>query len=60
MKENDLTETLLRLAERYAADYGCDLDRLDPEELAYYTDRVSWVNLEDVAGDLAAAAWQAY
>jgi hypothetical protein len=60
MKNTDLTETLLRLAERYAADYGCDLDRLDQSELAYYTERVSWVNLEEMAGELAAAAWQAY
>lgn len=40
--------------------YGCDLDRLDPSELEWYTDRVTEANMEDLAEDLAAAAWQAY
>ena len=39
---------------------GCDLDRLDPSELDWYCDRVTEANMEDLAEDLAAAAWQAY
>jgi hypothetical protein len=40
--------------------YGCDLDRLDPAELEWYADRVTEANMEELAEDLAAAAWQAY
>ena len=40
--------------------YGCDLERLDPSEVEWYTDRVTEDNMEELAEDLAAAAWQAY
>ena len=53
----DLTD----LASAIAAEmYGCDLDRLDPEELEFYFNRLTSDNLEELANDLAAAAWQAY
>jgi hypothetical protein len=54
----DLCEELTERAEAIALDaYGCDLDRLDPESLNWYLDRVTPENLEDLASDLAAAAW---
>ena len=40
--------------------YGCDLDRLDPEELEWYGSRLTEDNLEELANDLASAAWFAY
>ena len=40
--------------------YGCDLDRLDPSEIEWYNERVTADNLEELANDLAAAAWQSY
>ena len=56
-----LYEDLLCQAEAIAvADYGCGLDRLDPEELEWYGRRLTEDNLEELANDLAAAAWQAY
>jgi len=56
-----LTDDLLDLATAIAAEmYGCDLDRLDPEDLAWYADRTDADNLEEMANDLAAAAWQSY
>ena len=54
-------EELLDLAAAQAADlYGCDLDRLDPEHVDAYLEMVTADNLEDLASDLAAEAWQAY
>jgi hypothetical protein len=56
-----LYDDLLCLAEAQALDlYGCDLDRLDPEILEFYGSKLTEDNLEDLASDLAAAAWQAY
>jgi len=56
-----LYEELLVLAEAIANEmYGCDLDRLDPEELEWYGSRLTEDNLEELANDLAAAAWFAY
>lgn len=56
-----LTDDLLDLASAIAAEmHGCDLDRLDPDELAWYTEQVTADNLEELANDLAAAAWFAY
>ena len=66
MKETNLTQALLRrlfLEEASTlafVNYGCDLDRLDPSELEWYADRVTEANMEELAEDLAAAAWQAY
>ena len=49
------------LAEEISLDsYGCDLDRLDPEQVDWYLQRVNADNLEGMASDLAADAWQAY
>ncbi len=54
----DLGEELIELAEAQAQDlYGCGLDRLDPDHLDFYLDRVTPENLEELASDLAAAAW---
>lgn len=56
-----LTDDLLDLANAIAAEmYGCDLDRLDPSEIEWYNERVTTDNLEEMANDLAAAAWQSY
>lgn len=56
-----LYDDLLCLAEAIAVEmYGCDLDRLDPEELEFYGSLLTEDNLEEVANDLAVAAWQAY
>ena len=56
-----INDDLLDLASAIAAEmYGCDLDRLDPDELAWYTERVTTDNLEEMANDLASAAWFAY
>lgn len=66
MSNMDLTTALLRrllfeeASTKAFTDYGCDLDRLDPEELEWYASRVTEDNLEDLAADLAAAAWQSY
>lgn len=68
MEKNELTleQALLRrlfleeASTRAFVQHGCDLDRLDPSELEWYTDRVTEANMEDLADDLAAAAWQAY
>lgn len=68
MKENTLSleQALLRrlfLEEASTlafTNYGCDLDRLDPSELEWYTDRVTEANMEELAQELAEAAWQAY
>ena len=58
---NDLQQQLLNLAEEISLDsYGCDLDRLDPEQVDWYLQRVNADNLEGMASDLAADAWQAY
>ena len=60
-KANDMSFQLFALAAEIAEEsYGCDLDRLDPEELDWYAQRVNDENLQDMANDLAAAAWQAY
>ena len=56
-----IQDDLLDLASAVAAEmYGCDLDRLDPDEIEWYNERVTTDNLEEMANDLAAAAWQAY
>lgn len=56
-----LTDDLLDLANAIAAEmYGCDLERLDPDEIEWYTVRVTEDNLEEMANDLASAAWFAY
>jgi len=56
-----LYDRLLALAEEIAWDsYGCDLDRLDPESMEWYGARTTEENLEKMAADLAAAAWEAY
>ena len=56
-----INDDLLDLASAIAAEmYGCDLDRLDPDELAWYTEQVTEDNLEEIANDLAAAAWFSY
>ena len=56
-----LTDDLMDLASAQAMDlYGCNLDRLDPEILEWYTEQVTEANLEEFASDLAHAAWQAY
>lgn len=66
MSNTDLTTALLRrlfieeASTRAFTDYGCDLDRLDPSELEWYASRVTEDNLDSMADDLAAAAWQAY
>ncbi len=58
---NSLQDDLLNLAEAQAQDlYGCDLDRLDPDHVQFYLDRVNADNLEELASDLAHEAWQAY
>ena len=56
-----LCEDLYDLANAIAAEmYGCDLRRLDPSEIEWYNERVTADNLEEMANDLAAAAWQSY
>ena len=56
-----LQDDLLSLAAAQAADlYGCDLDRLDPDHLEIYLEKVNADNLEELASDLAFEAWQAY
>lgn len=66
MSNTDLASALLRrlfieeASTRAFTDYGCDLDRLDPSELEWYASRVTEDNFDDMAEDLAAAAWQAY
>jgi hypothetical protein len=56
-----LQDDLYDLANAIAAEmYGCDLDRLDPEELDWYGSQLTEDNLEELANDLAAAAWQSY
>ena len=58
--KNDLIAELLRQAEVLAIEsYGCDLDRLDPSEVEYYTDRVTASNFDDYVSDLAHCAWMA-
>ncbi len=55
-----LQDDLYDLANAIAAEmYGCDLDRLDPEELEWYGSQLTEDNLEELANDLA-AAWQSY
>lgn len=55
---NSLQDDLLNLAEAQAQDlYGCDLDRLDPDHVQFYLDRVTADNLEELASDLAHEAW---
>jgi hypothetical protein len=57
---NETKNELLRRAEALALEsYGCGLDRLDPSEVEYYTDRVTADNLDDLADDLAHCAWMA-
>ena len=56
-----IQDDLMDLASAIANEmYGCDLDRLDPDEVEWYNERVTADNLEEMANDLAAAAWQAY
>ena len=56
-----LQDDLYDLANAIAAEmYRCDLDRLDPDEVAWYVVRTTADNLEEMANDLAAAAWQSY
>ena len=58
MMKNDLQTELLALAEHYAEEYyGCDLSRLDSGHLEAYCDRVTEVNLDDLALEMADAAW---
>jgi hypothetical protein len=58
--KNFLAAELLRQAEALAIEsYGCDLDRLDPSEVEYYTDRVTAGNFDDYVSDLAHCAWMA-
>ena len=53
-----LYDQLLAMAEGIALEsYGCDLDRLDPEVLEYYGSKLTEDNLEELASDLAEAAW---
>ena len=53
-----LQEDLIDLAAAQAQDlYGCDLDRLDPEILEFYGSKLTEDNLEELASDLAHAAW---
>ena len=53
-----LAEELIDLAEAQAQDlYGCGLDRLDPDHLDFYVERVTADNLEELASDLAHEAW---
>ncbi|MBM4056825.1 MAG: hypothetical protein FJ275_01140 [Planctomycetes bacterium] len=57
---NETKNELLRRAEALALEaYGCGLDRLDPSEVEYYTDRVTAANLDRFADDLAHCAWMA-
>lgn len=57
----DLQQQLLSQAEAIALDsYGCDLDRLDPDHVDWYLQRVTAENVDGMASDLAAEAWQAY
>jgi hypothetical protein len=57
----DLTSKLFSLAEEIAEEsYGCGLERLDIDDLDWYAQRVTPENLQDWAGELAAAAWEAY
>jgi hypothetical protein len=66
MSNTDLTTAFLR--RRFVEEastiafvnYGCDLDRLDPAELEWYVSRVTEANFNELANDLADAAWQAY
>ena len=53
----DLTDLASAIANEM---YGCDLDRLDPEELEWYYARLTPDNLEELANDLASAAWFSY
>jgi hypothetical protein len=56
-----LYDDLLARAEQIALEsYGCDLDRLDPSCLEYYGSKLTEDNLEDLASDLADAAWFEY
>ena len=56
-----LQDDLYDLASAIANEmYGCDLDRLDPEELEFYCNHLTPDNLEELANDLASAAWFAY
>ena len=56
-----LQTELVGLAEAYAMDYyGCDLSRLDSGHLEAYCDRVTEANLDDLAFDMADAAWFDY
>jgi len=56
-----IQDDLYDLANAIAAEmYGCDLDRLDPSEIEWYNERVSADNLEEMANDLASAAWFSY
>lgn len=56
-----LQDDLLDLASAIAAEmYGCDLDRLDPDDLEFYFNQVTADNLEEMANDLASAAWFSY
>lgn len=53
-----LKDDLLNLAEAQAEElYGCGLDRLDPDHVQFYLDRVTAENLEELASDLAHEAW---
>ena len=56
-----LQDDLLDLASAIANEmYGCDLDRLDPDHLEFYFNQVTADNLEELANDLASAAWFEY
>jgi hypothetical protein len=58
MKENNLVLRLLAQAEEIALEtYGCDLDRMDPSSVEWFTSQVTEKNLIGLAGSLAAAAW---
>ena len=56
--KNELQTELVGLAEAYALDYyGCDLSRLDSGHFEAYCDRVTEANLDDLAMEMADAAW---
>jgi hypothetical protein len=61
MEKNELYSALLSQAAMLADElYGCDLSRLDPDELAWYAKVLTEENFKAAVADLADAAWQAY
>lgn len=61
MNQKELAEKLLEAAEAQAMEcYEVGLERLDPDEIAWYEERVTDLNFEMFVDDLAQAAWFAY